>query len=121
MLFADSAMRFARPLSIYRLATHLRANNISVQNIWGWKNFNPTDFYNICKKFIGADTLVVGISTTLLGNRKHGFFGITDDVLRLRLKLIRKLAPNVKIIVGGLKWQKYPCLQFPHMNLWMFL
>ncbi len=116
-MFADSAMRFARPLSIYRLATHLRANNISVQNIWGWKNFNPTDFYNICKKFIGADTLVVGISTTLLGNRKHGFFGITDDVLRLRLKLIRKLAPNVKIIVGGSQVAEVPMSTIPAHEL----
>lgn len=117
VLFADSAMRFARPLSIYRLATHLRAHNISVQNIWGWKALSPSDFYNICKKFIGEDTLVVGISTTLLGNQKHGFFGVTDDVLRLRLQLIRKLAPNVKIVVGGSQVAEVPISTIPAREL----
>lgn len=110
-------MRFARPLSIYRLATHLRANNISVQNIWGWKNFNPTDFYNICKKFIGVDTLVVGISTTLLGTRTDGFYGISEDVLQLRLQLIRKLAPNVKIVVGGSQVAEVPMSSIPAQDL----
>lgn len=117
VLFADSAMRFARPLSIYRLATHLRAHNISVQNIWGWKALGSSDFYNICKKFISADTLVVGISTTLLGNQKHGFFGVTDDVLRLRLQLIRKLAPNAKIIVGGSQVAEVPISAIPAQEL----
>jgi hypothetical protein len=117
VLFADSAMRFARPLSIYRLATHLRAHNISVQNIWGWKTLSPTDFYNICKKFISADTLVVGISTTLLGNRKHGFFGVPDDVLQLRLQLIRKLAPRAKIVVGGSQVAEVPISAIPAREL----
>jgi hypothetical protein len=117
VLFADSAMRFARPLSIYRLATHLRAHNISVKNIWGWKALSPTDFYNICKKFISTNTLVVGISTTLLGNRKHGFFGVSDDVLRLRLQLIRKLAPNAKIIVGGSQVAEVPISAIPAREL----
>jgi radical SAM superfamily enzyme YgiQ (UPF0313 family) len=103
VLFGDSPMGFSRPLSIYLLATHLRKHGITTKPIWGWKYVDTKIFEWLCKKFISVDTKVVGISSTLLadsGNNSN-FFGIDLLVFEQRIQLIRSLAPDCQIVVGG--------------------
>ena len=103
VLFGDSPAGSSRPLGIYLLATHLRKHNIVVKPIWGWKQFNPTVFEWVCKKFISAETRVIGISATLLAdpNNSDNFFGLESGVFEQRIQLIKSLAPDCKIVVGG--------------------
>ena len=103
VLFGDSIMGSSRPLSIYLLATHLRKHNIVTKTIWGWKDLNPKVFEWICKKFISVETRVVGISSTLLADYtdNNNFFVLESEVFEQRIQLIKSLAPNCKIVVGG--------------------
>jgi len=103
VLFGDSAIGSNRPLGIYLLATHLRKHNIVTKPIWGWKDLTPRVFEWICKKFISAETQVVGISSTLLAGPDNydNFFGIESGVFEQRIQLIKSLAPDCKIVVGG--------------------
>lgn len=103
VLFGDSPMGFSRPLSIYLLATHLRKHGIVTKPIWGWKQLDPKIFEWLCKKFISAGTRVVGISSTLLADPENNdnFFGLDPAVFEQRIQIIRSLAPNCKIVVGG--------------------
>jgi len=103
VLFGDSPMGFSRPLSIYLLATHLRKHNIVTKPIWGWKLLDAKVFEWVCKKFISAETQVVGISSTLLADpdNNDNFFGLELEVFEQRVQLIKSLAPGCKIVVGG--------------------
>ena len=103
VLFGDSPMGSNRPLAIYLLATHLRKHNIATKPIWGWKDLKPKVFEWLCKKFISAETQVIGISSTLLADLDNydNFFGIEPEVFEQRIRLIKSLAPDCKIVVGG--------------------
>lgn len=104
VLFGDSAPRQTRPIGIYVIASFLRKNNIPTQTVWGFNRVNYHAFYAICKKFLNDQIKVVGISSTLLSDLDAGvnnFFGLTTDELNRRFRLIKKLAPNAKIVVGG--------------------
>lgn len=123
MLFGDSSFRFGRPLSIYRLATHLRNNGISCQPVWAWAQVSSDDFFQICKRFLSTRTEVVGISTTLLKQsqpsmlpEKNNFWGISEKELISRIELIRALAPNAKIVAGGSQLQSVPIKSIPHYD-----
>jgi|LakMenEpi03Aug12_release.lakeMendotaPanAssembly.Ray.scaffolds.fasta_scaffold172121_3 hypothetical protein len=113
VLFGDSALKFSRPLSIYKLASHLRDNGVSCTPVWAWRYVSASDFYKICKKFLSSETQVVGISTTLLGARTKHFWGISDSEMAIRFKLIRKLAPNAKLVAGGSQLPEVPIEQIP--------
>lgn len=113
MLFGDSGSKFGRPLSIYRLASHIRKNGISCQTIWAWVHISPSDFYKICKKYLSSDTQVVGISTTLLIAMSGEFWGVSEYEMSVRISLIRRLAPNAKLIAGGSQISEVPFSQIP--------
>lgn len=120
MLFGDSAFKFGRPLSIYRLASHLRKNGITCQPLWAWSQISSSDFQKICQKFLSSETEVVGISTTLLKQSqrslspsKSSFWGIPTEELISRIKLIRNLAPNAKLVVGGSQLPAVPLTSIP--------
>lgn len=104
VLFGDSRPRESRPIGIYVLASYLRQHNISTQTIWGWNHVSYHVFYGMCKKFLNPQTRVIGISSTLLSNlesEEFNFFGLPTEELYRRFNLIKKLAPNAKIVVGG--------------------
>jgi radical SAM superfamily enzyme YgiQ (UPF0313 family) len=102
VLFGDSPPGHSRPVAIHVLASFLRKHNITVQPVWGFSYVSYHTFSQLCQKFLNEHVKVVGISATLIANRTtHDFFGCTPDELSRRLALIKQLAPNAKIAVGG--------------------
>jgi radical SAM superfamily enzyme YgiQ (UPF0313 family) len=109
VLFGESPPRQSRPYGIYALASYLRRNNIKTQTIWGWRHIPDNVFLEFCQKFLNENVKVVGISSTLLSNahnknspeEPYSFFGCSEYDTRQRFMLIKQLAPNAKIVVGG--------------------
>jgi radical SAM superfamily enzyme YgiQ (UPF0313 family) len=103
VLFGDSQPNQSRPYGIYVLASFLRRNNIKTQTIWGWSNISYDIFVEFCQKFLNEQVKVVGISSTLLSDPQNPklFFGCPVEESRKRFLLIKQLAPNAKIVVGG--------------------
>jgi radical SAM superfamily enzyme YgiQ (UPF0313 family) len=106
VLFGDSHPTQARPYGIYVLASFLRKNNVKTQTIWGWNYISYDIFVEFCQKFLNDSVKVVGISSTLLANLQntngsYNFFGCSKEETKKRFQLIKKLAPNAKIVVGG--------------------
>lgn len=104
VLFGDSQPDQSRPIGIYVLASYLRQHGIPTQTLWGWNQRPQHVFYGMCNKFLNDQIKVVGISSTLLSNLESGesnFFGLPTEELYWRFELIKKLAPNAKIVVGG--------------------
>ena len=104
VLFGESLREKSRPIGVYVLASYLRAHSIPTQAIWGWNQISYPIFNALCKKFLNDQIKVIGISSTFLAyidpNIKD-FFGLPQEELYKRFNLIKKLAPNAKIIVGG--------------------
>lgn len=103
VLFGDSNIYESRPIGIYVLASFLRQHNVPTQTIWGWNQPTYHIFYGLCKKFLNEHVKIVGISSTLLfkPDDPNNLFGLDKEELYRRFTLIKKLAPNAKIIVGG--------------------
>ena len=104
VLFGDSNLEQSRPIGIYVLASFLRKHDISTQALWGFNQVPYHIFYGMCKKFLNDQVLVVGISSTLLSDldaATNNFFGLETTELNRRFTLIKQLAPNAKIVVGG--------------------
>lgn len=112
VLFAESSLSYqhGKPLGIYVLASYLRSHNIKTQTICAWRYIDDKMFEKLCRKFLSDATVVVGISSTLLSTNesspedrvpKFDFFGMPADRLRKKLSMIKWLAPNAKIVVGG--------------------
>jgi radical SAM superfamily enzyme YgiQ (UPF0313 family) len=113
ILFGDSSNGHARPLGMYVIASYLRQHNIPTQTLWGWRNFSHDVFIKICKKFLNDRVKVIGISSTLLSNSINNFFGLDNKELYKRFNLIKQLAPNAKIIVGGSQTTYYNLSTIP--------
>lgn len=108
VLFGESSPGQSRPYGIYVLASFLRRNNIKTQTIWGWSHISYDVFVEFCQKFLNEHVKVVGISSTLMSNSKnkkndepYSFFGCSKEETQKRFLLIKQLAPNAKIVVGG--------------------
>lgn len=107
VLFGDSIWNHPRPLGIYLLASKLRNHGFTVKPIWAWNNqISEMMFYILCKQFISKETLVVGISASLIYDYNdpdlaNGFFGLPFEKFEKRIQLIKAIAPDCKIVVGG--------------------
>lgn len=117
VLFGDSRLGDPRPLGIYALASHLRKHDFSVKTLWVWKNVSNDIFDSVVKKFLSPTTRVIGISSTLLGafswiyytiklndenpDTTENFFSVPAEEVRRRFELLKNLAPNAKLVVGG--------------------
>lgn len=120
VLFGDSGhLTTSRPLAIYTLASSLRSHGITCQTVWAWNFISDETFEEICNKFLSLETLVVGISTTLLNKNfiiEENFWGVTAQVAEQRFKLIRRLAPNAQIIAGGSQLAEIPVHRIPFIK-----
>ena len=118
ILFSGASTKYrSRPLGIYRLASHLRQHNITVQTVWAWDEPEAL-FYGICKRYLNDSVAVVGISSTLMTNPATGdFFGVDMDTFKKRLILIKRLAPNAKIVLGGSQVTYSPITGIPGLDL----
>lgn len=105
VLFSDTFRKInARPVAIYRLANHLREHGFNVQPIWAWCHLPEKIFNSLIKRFLNEETKVIGISATMLFNtdvNENRSFGLSNEDVKTRLALFKKLAPNAKIVVGG--------------------
>jgi hypothetical protein len=105
VFFSSSGQTTGRPLGMYRLASHLRNKEITVKCLWSWDETSDQIWYKTMKHHVSKDTLVVGISATVMArsqsNGQLNFFGVSDQEFKARCKAIKERAPACKIIVGG--------------------
>lgn len=103
ILFSD----IYRPLhgkgmGVYRLANHIRNQGYTVKVIHGFVKITDDDFFNLCKTYISAETLLIGLGATVLADlEKNKFFGIESSVAENRFRKIKELYPHVKLCLGG--------------------
>ena len=117
ILFTDvCSPGFGRYAGTYRIASELRANGYKVQVIEYFTKWSTEELISIIKKFVGKNTLWVGLSTTFLEyermlqtgkNRTNVFTAqmtVTgrDDWEEL-VDEIRSINPDCKIVAGGTK------------------
>jgi len=101
-----------RGIGAYQVAGHLRHNGYSVQVIDFTDHFNNEELTDSVKKFIGNNTLAIGVSSTFYrgqaisgGNlssiekdKDHNFLPIN---IVNTLKIIKQEFPNIKLMLGG--------------------
>jgi hypothetical protein len=91
-----------RPLAIYRLANHLRQNNIKVKTINYFNFMSKAQFDNIINRYVSKKTLIVGFSATVMFDTKtEGIFGMSDDDFSERINAIKLINSDVTIVAGG--------------------
>jgi hypothetical protein len=90
VIFADGERRSLGP---YRIASEVRKAGFSCQVISFIRYFTPEEVSQVCEKFITDETIIVGFSTTFW----------YDEILSYTFlqNTIRRIKPNVKVIVGG--------------------
>lgn len=98
-----------RAIGAYQVANHCRQYGITCQVIDFVNHFKIDELTEILKKFIGTDTLAIGVSTTFFYNasskRKfvsadRTFETVISDEVRMLLEQV-KAEYNLKIIAGG--------------------
>ncbi len=103
LLFSD----IYRPLhgkgmGVYRLANHVRNLGYKVKVIHSFINITDDEFIDLCKEFVSADTLLVGLGATVLADLEgSNFFGTSVDVVKNRFSKFKSLFPNVATCLGG--------------------
>jgi hypothetical protein len=93
---------YGRPAAIYRLASHLRAHGFAVKTINFFSRITNAEFQQLVDRYISKDTVLFGISATVLRKTEtNQFFGISDTDLQFRLNYIKQQNPNIKFVLGG--------------------
>jgi radical SAM superfamily enzyme YgiQ (UPF0313 family) len=105
-----------RSMGAYQVAGHCRQNGITCQIIDFTDYFSYDELDELLRKFIGPETVAIGVSTTFFVNTtsKKQFIGVkrnlktvlSDDVRQL-LENIKK-EYNVKIVAGGANSYQVP-------------
>jgi radical SAM superfamily enzyme YgiQ (UPF0313 family) len=92
----------SRPLAIYRLASHLRDNDITVKTANKFLHMTMDQFKRCIDLYVSDATVLVGISATVMFDYPKGwFFGISDEEMLERIAYIKSRNPAVKVVVGG--------------------
>jgi radical SAM superfamily enzyme YgiQ (UPF0313 family) len=146
LLFSDSngSYGFGRYAGVYRLATELRMAGYKTQVVEFFSDLSQGEVSGVLEKFVGADTLIVGISTTLLGSsmtydekkdffetysreknrnffHKNGYFPKSPKWMGDFFGEIKTLNPKIKIVVGGGKVESYRReLEYPLVDYWFW-
>jgi radical SAM superfamily enzyme YgiQ (UPF0313 family) len=90
VIFADG---YRRSLGPYRIASEIRKAGFSCQVISFIRYFSQEEMAKVCEKFITDDTMIVGLSTTFWYDEILSYSFLQDT--------IRRVKPNVKVIIGG--------------------
>lgn len=104
ILFTDvgDTVGYGKYAGTYRLATELRQHGYPTQVIDHFRHFGVKKNKEILKKFLTQETLLIGISLTLLkGYRDKSIWGISEDDFVEFVNYAKSINPNVKIVVGG--------------------
>jgi hypothetical protein len=93
----DLEVNHYRTIGAYRIANHLRNNDISVQVIDFIQFMSQQQLMNLIRKFLPKEgPCILGISSTFMLSDKY-----LPDIVRSALKIIRKEYPSLKVVVGG--------------------
>jgi len=89
-----------------RIATEIRKFGFSCQVVHLMSWFSENELEEVCKKFIGSETKIVGFSTTFFGtidpiNKTATHINNLDKKLLHTINFIRNNCPQVKIVFGG--------------------
>jgi radical SAM superfamily enzyme YgiQ (UPF0313 family) len=90
VIFSDGERRSLGP---YRIASEIRAAGHSCQVVSFITYFSKEEIELVCKKFIDANTKIVGLSTTFWYGDVLSYSFLQDK--------IREVNPSVKVILGG--------------------
>lgn len=94
--------QYGRPAGIYRLASHLRDHGYKVKTINFFSKLTEAEFSALIDQFVSAQTVLFGISATVLRDTQTGnFFGISEQELTARLQKVQAKNCNVKSVLGG--------------------
>lgn len=93
---------FMRSAGMHRIATELRAKGYTVHCINVFPLIDENKLYQILAKACGSDTLLIGLSTTLIKDfARNLFFGMPNNRFIHVLGMLRQLAPKACIAAGG--------------------
>jgi radical SAM superfamily enzyme YgiQ (UPF0313 family) len=104
MLTGISGFEFQRAIGAYRIASHLRLHNYSVQVIDFIDYFEEDELSEILEKLTGENTLALCVSTTFLKKI------MTDRIVASTYKKLRQMSENVKKVIEQYK-KKYPSVK----------
>lgn len=119
LLFSDvnGTLGFGRYAGVYRLATELRSHGFSTQVVDFYSRWNLQQWQQIIDRYVGKETLLVGLTTTLIVKSSSNQLNIkksralveadtdpfpwSDEFREELFSMIRKKNPQVKIVAGG--------------------
>ncbi len=84
----------------YRIASEIQSNSVQCNIINHISSFSEKEIYRLLNKYVNAETLFVGLSSTLLrrGTNPHCF---PDEVYSHIKEVIRSISPKCYLIIGG--------------------
>lgn len=105
VILTDSDTGFVRvplkSIGAYKVASALRSSNIDtivISHFLKLADFYPKELFTLLSKVVKNDTIFLGISATFL---KIKPLSKEHKVIISIITFVKKLAPNIKIIVGG--------------------
>lgn len=103
VLFSDIHRTLnGKTMAPYRLANHLRSNGYTVKVVHGFSKITDEQFFEYCDRFVSDETLLVGLSATVLADLVNGqFFGIPEEDAKNRMLKFKSLYPKTKLCIGG--------------------
>lgn len=109
IIFTDIANQCSeRPIGANVLSSYLNSKNYSSRVVNYFLFQTDEEFEQIVHKLITQETIIVGFSVTVLPraestgtNPEFHFFGLSEAHFRQRLLEVKRIAPHVKIVLGG--------------------
>jgi radical SAM superfamily enzyme YgiQ (UPF0313 family) len=112
LLTCVSGPYFQRTIGAYQIADFMRSHGYTVQIIDFTDFFKEQELLQTVEKFISADTLAVGVSSTFYSSNRTDFLNekrdkIVDSMfppnISFVLEQIKTKYPSIKTVVGGAK------------------
>jgi radical SAM superfamily enzyme YgiQ (UPF0313 family) len=103
ILFSDIYRPFhGKGMGVYRLANHIRSHGYTVKVIHGFVKLTDDQFFDLCNRYVNAETLLIGLGATVLANLEQSkFFGLDTDIAKQRFLKLKEQYPKVSMCLGG--------------------
>lgn len=101
---ADTQLGYGKYAGTYKIATEIRQSGFSCQVIDNYTFFGIDKLRVLLHKFIGDETVLLGISCTLNSKTQDGktlFFGYDLYQFSTLLTQLKEQFPKLKVVVGG--------------------
>jgi hypothetical protein len=100
-----NALGYGKYAGTYKIATELRMAGFTCQTIDNYTWLGIDKLKVLFRKFITAETIMLGVSCTLNEKRtpEHAiqFWGITDSEFTELVNYAKSINPNIKVCIGG--------------------